>query len=236
MNAVIRPRTYPSRDAVTFQQRPAAPRFTGATRYALRDKDLSERAGLVFHVAPADDRIIHIHIEPADEREKSWKLWWDECARKVFERAPTRRRHATAAARLRVGRLAAIQSALGFTTQDLATVLGLSRQQLYRWLDETDEVRMQDAKRRRLAVVERVAKAWQAKSLAPLQYVAHEPLASGGTLFALMSGETIDEAALRVAFDEMIARLHAQPGTLSQRMTDAGFKRRPSVRSLPSDG
>mgnify|MGYP003335351590 CR=1 FL=1 len=42
-------------------------------------------------------------------------------------------------------------------------------------------------------------------------------------------------AALRAAFDELTAKLQAQPKTLSQRLADAGFKRRPSSRSLPSD-
>ena len=132
-------------------------------------------------------------------------------------------------------RLAAIQAALGFTTQDLAAVLGLSRPQLYRWLDAADDVRMQDAKRQRLAAVERVAKAWQERSPAPLRSVAYEPLANGSTLFALLSSDAIDEAALRAAFDELNAKLQAQPKTLSQRLADAGFKRRPSIRSLPSD-
>ena len=114
-------------------------------------------------------------------------------------------------------------------------MLGLSRPQLYRWLDAADDVRMQDAKRQRLAAVERVAKAWQDRSSAPLRSVAHEPLANGSTPFALLSADAIDEAALRAAFDELTAKLQAQPKTLSQRLADAGFKRRPSIRSLPSD-
>ena len=50
-----------------------------------------------------------------------------------------------------------------------------------------------------------------------------------------LSSDAIDEAALRAAFDELTAKLQAQPKTLSQRLADAGFKRRPSIRSLPSD-
>jgi transcriptional regulator with XRE-family HTH domain len=261
VSAFIRPRTYTPRDATIYQQRPAAlidaveeadapvyptvhvfhrhsaplliqaagPAFlvthqlTGATRYALCDRSWSTTATSVIDAAPAD------------AQEASWEQWAEQ-AREAFEHAATQqRRTTTAAARLRVDRLAAIQAALGFTTQDLAAVLGLSRPQLYRWLDAADDVRMQDAKRQRLAAVERVAKAWQDRSPAPLRSVAHEPLANGSTLFALLSSDAIDEAALRAAFDELTAKLQAQPKTLSQRLADAGFKRRPSNRSLPSD-
>lgn len=261
MSAFIQPRTYTPRDATIYQQRPAAlidaveeayapaypsvhllhghsasllfkvteqallvaHKLTGATRYALCDKSWSTTTTSVIEAAPAD------------AQEARWEQW-AENAREAFERAATQQgRTTTAAARLRVDRLAAIQASLGFTTQDLAAVLGLSRPQLYRWLDAADDVRMQDAKRQRLAAVERVAKAWQERSPAPLRSVAHEPLANGSTLFALLSADAIDEAALRAAFDELTAKLQAQPKTLSQRLADAGFKRRPSSRSLPSD-
>jgi hypothetical protein len=117
----------------------------------------------------------------------------------------------------------------------LSTTFSLSGERGSRWLDAADDVRMQDAKRKRLAAVERLAKAWQERCPAPLRSVAHEPLANGSTLFALLSADAIDEAALRAAFDELTAKLQAQPKTLSQRLADAGFKRRPSIRSLPSD-
>jgi transcriptional regulator with XRE-family HTH domain len=261
VSAFIRPQTYTARDATIYQQRPtaiieaaketAAPAYpcahlllepstpllikasgsvvfvkqclTAATPYALRDKSWPTTATVLIESTRADAR----------------SVFWERCAeqaREAFEHAATQqRRTATAAARMRVERLAAIQAALGFTTQDLAAVLGLSRPQLYRWLDAADDVRMQDAKRQRLAAVERVAKAWQERSPAPLRSVAHEPLANGSTLFALLSADAIDEAALRDAFDELTAKLQAQPKTLSQRLADAGFKRRPSSRSLPSD-
>ena len=259
MSVFIRPRSYTARDAAIYQQRPSAiidavvdaqtavysfhliyehstPQLikavrpfvvvtqglTGATRYALCDKSWPTTVTAVVDSAPGD------------AQGASWEQW-DEQARKAFERATTQQRVTTAAARLRVERLAAIQAALGFTTQDLAAVLGLSRPQLYRWLDAADDVRMQDAKRQRLAAVERVAKAWQERSPAPLRSVAHEPLADGSTLFARLSAETIDEPALRAAFDELMVKMQVRSKTLSQRLADAGFKRRPSIRSLPSD-
>lgn len=261
MSAFIRPRTYTPRDAAIYQQRPAAlidavektdvtvyqtihlspphsvplliraagpdlvisQHLTGATPYALCDKSWSTTATSV------------IEATPANAQEASWEQW-AEHAREAFERAAAPKgRTTTAAARLRVERLAAIQAALGFTTQDMASVLGLSRPQLYRWLDAANDVRIQDAKRQRMAAVERVAKAWQERSPTPLRSIAHEPLARGSTLFALLSADAIDEAALRAAFDELTAKLEARPMTLSQRMAEAGFKRRPSSRSLPSD-
>jgi hypothetical protein len=261
VSAFIQPRAYTPRDAAIYQQSPAeliqaveeadprayptvhvfneeitslliksagrlalvAKKLTGATRYALYDKSWSTTAGSVIEAAPAD------------AQEARWEQW-AEHAREAFDRAfSQQRRSTTAAARLRVERLTSIQAALGFTTQDLAAVLGLSRPQLYRWLDTSDDVRMQDAKRQRLAAVERVTKAWQERSPTPLQSVAHEPLATGNTLFDKLSADTIDEASLYAAFDELTVKLRAQPKTLSQRQAEAGFKRRPSIRSLPSD-
>lgn len=140
-----------------------------------------------------------------------------------------------AEAQRRVQRLAAIQAALGLTMQDLAAVLNLSRPQLYKWLDPGQAVRLQEAKRQRLGTVERIAKAWQARSATPLRAVAHEPLANRRTVFELLAADAIDEAAVNAAFDELTAKLQAQPKTRSQLLAEAGFKRRPSIRSLPSD-
>lgn len=260
MSNLIRSRSYAPREASLLQQRPAALidaaeagwagagraveltlgaatllhtravpvvtlvtyHGTGATRYALCDTYGSTAAAAAIAAQP-------------DTLRASFEQWSGH-AREALERAATPRRSTgTATAELRVKRLAAIQAALGFTTQDLAAVLGLSRPQVYRWLDATDDVRLQDAKRQRLAAVERMARAWQERSPAPLRSVAHEPLSGGQSLFGLLSAPAIDEPAVRAGFDELEARLNAQPRTLSQRMADAGFKRRPSARSLPSD-
>ena len=172
---------------------------------------------------------------------------WAESTRKAFLEAATQAaaKSATpqaveaqdlqAEAQRRVQRLVAIQAALGLTMQDLAVALNLSRPQLYKWLDASQDVRLQEAKRQRLDAVERIAKAWQARSAAPLRAVAHEPLANGRTVFELLAADAISEAAVNAAFDELTAKLQTQPKTRSQLLAEAGFKRRPSIRSLPSD-
>ena len=198
-------------------------RLTGATRYTLCEKTRSTTSTEVIDSSTADALIT------------SWARWAEQ-ARGALDRAVAQKRPGpTPSPRLRVQRLAAIQAALGLTTQDLATVLSLSRPQLYRWLDADDDVRIQDAKRQRLDAVERITKAWQLRSPAPLRSVAHEPLSNGSSLFALLSAEAIDEPVVRAAFDELITKLGTQPRTLSQRMAKAGFTRRPGVGSLPSD-
>lgn len=172
---------------------------------------------------------------------------WAESTRKAFLEAATKAaaKSATpqaaaaqdlqAEAQRRVQRLVAIQAALGLTMQDLATALNLSRPQLYKWLDASQDVRLQEAKRQRLDTIERVAQAWQARSAAPLRAVAHEPLANGHTVFELLAADAIDEVAVNAALGELTAKLQAQPKTRSQLLAEAGFKRRPSIHSLPSD-
>lgn len=172
---------------------------------------------------------------------------WAESTRKAFLEAATKAaaksampqaveaQDLQAEAQRRVQRLVAIQAALGLTMQDLAAVLNLSRPQLYKWLDASQDVRLQEAKRQRLDTIERVAQAWQARSAAPLRAVAHEPLANGRTAFELLAADAIDEVAVNAAFGELTAKLQTQPKTRSQLLAEAGFKRRPSVRSLPSD-
>ena len=165
----------------------------------------------------------------------SW-LRWAKAANAALEKSTTEGKAApSAAARLRVERLAAVQAALGLSTSDLAQVLGLSRPGLYKWLDASNDLRLQEASRERLAVVERIAKQWSERSASPLGTVAQEPLADGRTVLAMTTVESIDEAAVVGAFDELVAKLAAKPKSRSQKLTEAGFKRRPSSRSLPSD-
>lgn len=139
------------------------------------------------------------------------------------------------ASRLRVDRLAAIQAGLGLPVQTLAEVLQISRPGLYKWLDASKDIAMHDANRERLAVVERVAKAWRERESAPLSSVAHEPLAAGDTVLGLLTRDAIDEGVVLAAIDELVAKLQAKPKSLSRRMADAGYKRRPSARTLPDD-
>lgn len=164
-----------------------------------------------------------------------WAKWTTQ-TKEAFQRAyEAPRQQTSAAARLRVERLSLLQAAFGFTVQDLASVLGITRPQLYKWLDVAIDVKLQESSRVRMAAVERIAKEWMARSVAPLSSVSKEPLEAGGTAFTLMSAEAINDAAVIAAFDELAVKLQGQPKTRSQRLREAGFTRRVSARSLPSD-
>jgi len=129
--------------------------------------------------------------------------------------------------------LAAIQAALGLSAQDLAQVLGVSRRDLFEWLDASRNMKLHEASRERLAVVERIAKHWCERSAAPMRSVVNEPLASGQTALSMMVA--IDEVAVIGAFDELAAKLLGKPKSRSQKLADAGFTRRQSARALPAD-
>ncbi|MDD2768393.1 MAG: helix-turn-helix transcriptional regulator [Methylococcus sp.] len=165
--------------------------------------------------------------------ENIWSHWAGQTKEALQKAASKERRPSTATARFRVERLAALQATFGFTTQDLASVLGISRPQLYKWLDAANDIRLQEASRVRLSTVERIAREWTLRSKAPLSAVSREALIGGGTIFDMMSAVVIDEAAIVSGFDELVAKLQTKPKTRSQRLREAGFTRRAS--SLPSD-
>lgn len=167
--------------------------------------------------------------------ENSWTRWAGQAKEALQNAVSTARRQTTAAARWRVERLSALQAAFGFTIQDLAAVLGITRPQLYKWLDAANPTQPQEANRARLATVERIAKEWASRSKAPLSAVSKEPLTAGGTVFTLMSAEVINDGDVINAFDELVAKLQEKPKSRSQRLREAGFTRRPSVGSLPTD-
>lgn len=165
----------------------------------------------------------------------SWTRWAGQAQEALRNAALNARRQTTAAARWRVERLSSLQAAFGFTIQDLAAVLGITRPQLYKWLDAANDIKLQEASRARLSTVERIAREWSSRSDAPLSSVSKEPLTAGGTVFALMSADVIDDDVVIGVFHELMAKHHERPKSRSQRLRQAGFARRPSVRSLPSD-
>lgn len=174
-------------------------------------------------------------VTVADFDAESWSRW-SKASIDALQKVTTAAKEApSAAARRRVERLTALQAALGLSTSDLAQALGLSRPGLYKWLDTSSDVKLQGARRERLAAVERIAKQWRQRSMAPLSSVSNEPLTDGRTVFAMMIVDQVDEAAVVGAFDELLAMLAGKPKTRSQRLAEAGFKRRPSAKSLPSD-
>lgn len=165
----------------------------------------------------------------------SWSRW-SKASKEAFQKAAaTAKATPSAAARLRVERLATLQAALGLSTSNLAQALGLSRPGLYKWLDASSDVKLQGASRERLAAVERIAKQWRERTTAPLSSVSNEPLADGRTVLTMLVADQFDEAAVVGAFDELLAKLAGKPKTRSQKLADAGFKRRPSAKSLASD-
>ena len=198
-------------------------KLTGARTVLIVDTD----------VLLATSAIPTVTVEDFDA--DSWSRW-SKASKEAFQKAAAAAKAApSAAARLRVERLAALQAALGLSTSNLAQALGLSRPGLYKWLDATSDVKLQGASRERLAAVERIAKQWRERSTAPLSSVSNEPLADGRTVLAMMVADQVDEAAVVGAFDELLAKLAGKPKTRSQKLAEAGFKRRPSAKSLPSD-
>lgn len=181
------------------------------------------------------DAANRIKPEWASTAENKW-VRWAETTKILLRQAESDVEPApTGAARLRVDRLAAIQSSFGLPTLTMAEVLGVSRQQLYKWLDVSNDIELQGASRARFAAVEALARAWRDRSVAPLTKVIHVPLASGRTVIELLKAAAIEEAVVRAAFDELAAKLQGQPKSLSQKMAEAGFVRRPSRRSIPED-
>jgi len=165
----------------------------------------------------------------------SWSRW-STASKEALQRATSAAKAVpSAAARLRVERLATLQGALGLSTSNLAQALGLSRPGLYKWLDAFSDVKLQGASRERLAAVERIAKRWSERTTAPLSSVCNEPLADGRTVLAMMIADQFDEGAVAGAFDELLAKLAGKPKTRSQKLAEAGFKRRQSAKSLASD-
>ena len=134
-----------------------------------------------------------------------------------------------------IEQFAAIQAALGLSPLDLARALGISWRDLFEWLDTSKDMKLREASRERLAVIERIAKHWRKRSAAPLRSVVNEALPGGRTALSMMVADAIDEAALVGAFDELAARLLAKPRSRSQKLADAGFARRPSARALPDE-
>lgn len=183
-------------------------------------------------VLPATSAMPTVTVEDFDA--DSWSRW-SKASKEAFQTAAIAKAAPSAAAKLRVERLATLQAALGLSTSELAQALSLSRPGLYKWLDTSSDVKLQGASRERLSAVERIAKQWRERSTAPLSSVSNEPLADGRTVLAMLVADHVDEAAVVGAFDELLAKLASKPKTRSQKLADAGFKRRPSAKSLPSD-
>lgn len=163
-------------------------------------------------------------------------LQWTTTTKAALQQASSESRPAPrAASKLRVERLATIQAAFGLPTLELAQMLDVTRQGLYKWLDASKDTKLQESSRSRLALVERIARQWRDRSSAPLGALAREPLADGRTVLGMMVEQQIKEAEVVAALDALLAKLQDKPKTRSQKLEEAGFKRRPSARALPAD-
>jgi DNA-binding transcriptional regulator YiaG len=167
--------------------------------------------------------------------ERSWANWAERTKLLLQKFDPISKRELNEAAQLRVERLTRIQAAFGLSTLELARTLRITRQGLYKWLDATKQITLQATSRQRLAIVEQLAKLWCERTKSTLGSVAQEPLTGGRTVMQLLADDGLDEKKIVSAFDELFEKLHGKPPTLSQRMAEAGLKRRPSARSLPAD-
>jgi transposase-like protein len=141
--------------------------------------------------------------------------------------------HAQAARR--VERLTEIQAKLGLSMQMLAEILRISRPQLYKWFDVENSISLQKNSIRRLDEIEQLARKWSAISAAPLKSWVHEQIDGGRSLFDLLKVEPLPIAEVERAFLQIAASIAKVPKSRSARMQAAGFTRRKSHRSLPSD-
>ncbi len=157
------------------------------------------------------------------------QLCWAE--RKPRATDPIHANDAAWPARFRVSRLSLIQAALGLPIQGLADVLRISRVQLYKWLDPTNDISLHETSRKRLEVIERLAMQWRNLSRAPIGALWKEPLSDFPTLQALLTAEDIIEAEVAAALRQLSEYLARKASEAPKRR----FTRRASHRALPSD-
>ena len=181
------------------------------------------------------------HIKPSAFLDKAFSDSYQKPGISGLERTPEPlHRDVTettlrAVSQLRVERLARIQGVLGISTQDFAEILRMSRAGLYKWLDASKNIEIHEANLSRLNEIERLTSAWKKYSNAPLKPALREMLASGKTVYELLTAESIDKAATMDAFNEIAERLQTKPKSWARRMSDAGFTRRPVVRLSPDE-
>jgi len=137
--------------------------------------------------------------------------------------------------RMRADRLAQIQAAFGFTLRDLARVLGISRAQLYKWLDSAREVQLHEESRTRFNAIAQLAAEWQTLSTAPLNAVAQEPVVGAINIVDLMAQQSLDIGLATNALRQLAKQTVPGLPSVTQELSERGFRRHPSARSLPSD-
>lgn len=150
-----------------------------------------------------------------------------------FTQAQSQRNHTPAARR--VALLTEIQASLGLSMRTLAEVLQISRPQLYKWFDDGQAIRLQGESATRLNAVKQLARAWRGRSMAPLGPWLREQAEDGRSLLDLLTCKDLQVTEIEHTFDAVTGRFGQVRKSRSQRMREAGFSRRATHRSLPSD-
>lgn len=135
----------------------------------------------------------------------------------------------------RVERLTEIQGNLGLSMRVLAETLRITRPTLYKWFDTEKLISLQNDSVRRLDQVERLARSWRALSVAPLGPWVRERIEGGQSLHDLLTTEPMPTAEIERVFSQISIRNVQAPKSRSAQLREAGFTRRASHRSLPSD-
>lgn len=134
----------------------------------------------------------------------------------------------------RVERITKIQATFGVSIQMLAEILRVSRPQLYKWLDANRAIELQGGSRDRMGIIEELAEYWRSLTQRPLGPWVKEGRAAA-SLLALLCADPLDNEEIRRAMTTQAELISRAAKSRSERFREAGFQRRPSVRSLPSD-
>jgi len=135
----------------------------------------------------------------------------------------------------RVERLTEIKANLGLSMQTLAEMLHVTRPTLYKWFDAEKLISLQKDSVRRVDKIEQLAQKWRATSVAPLGPWLRERIDGGSSMLDLLMVEPLPTVEIERAFMQIAARIVQAPKSRSARLREAGFTRRASHRSLPSD-
>ena len=224
----------PAREIIEAEESVDASTYQG-TDFAALQKFLSPRLANDLSTSAKRFLIVAVdHYDFASHWQRMWNLATGGSHTSPAMTHSTVPNNTVSAAQMRVERLSNIQAAFGLPIRTFADVLAISRAQIYKWLDARNDIALHEESQSRLRIVESLAKQWLAQSTAPLSSVAREPLDNGSDVITLLSSPVINEVAVKEAFEQLVARLSATKRE-SQRLLEAGYKRRPSYRSLPSD-
>lgn len=107
--------------------------------------------------------------------------------------------------------IASIQEGLSLSVTQLAEILQVARGTIYGWMRGEVELPRDDGDAQRLRDLERVARAWRARSAETLGRLVAAPLGDGRhSLLALLAADTWDEVAIERTLTALAERLEAR--------------------------